>query len=157
METTGISYEILFSDDGSRDGSADTVRALGLSNVRVVGYESNRGKGCAVRTAMLAAEGDAIMFTDADLAYGTEVIKRVYDIFSEKPTDIVIGSRNIHKDGYEGYTLLRRIVRQIDHGRLQSREAHIQLRAGHMGAGQIVPGVITAGGNAVEEFHDLIA
>ncbi len=110
MSRTFDDYEIIFSDDGSRDGSADIVKGLALPNVRVVGYENNRGKGCAVRTAMLAAEGDVVMFTDADLAYGTDVIKRVYDIFEEKPTDIVIGSRNIRKDGYEGYTFMRRVA-----------------------------------------------
>ncbi len=110
MSRTFDDYEIIFSDDGSHDGSADIVKSLALPNVRVVGYENNRGKGCAVRTAMLAAEGDAVMFTDADLAYGTDVIKRVYDIFAEKPTDIVIGSRNIQKDGYEGYTFMRRVA-----------------------------------------------
>ena len=110
MSCTFDDYEIIFSDDGSRDGSADIVKNLALPNVRVVGYESNRGKGCAVRTAMLDADGDAVMFTDADLAYGTDVIKRVYDIFAEKPTDIVIGSRNIQKDGYEGYTFMRRVA-----------------------------------------------
>ena len=110
MSCTFDDYEIIFSDDGSRDGSADIVKGLALPNVRVVGYESNRGKGCAVRTAMLAADGDAVMFTDADLAYGTDVIKRVYDIFAENPTDIVIGSRNIQKDGYEGYTFMRRVA-----------------------------------------------
>ena len=113
MSKTFDDYEIIFSDDGSADGSADIVKGLELPNVRVVGYESNRGKGCAVRTAMLAAEGDAVMFTDADLAYGTDVIKRVYDIFEEKPTDIVIGSRNIQKDGYEGYTFMRRVASKI--------------------------------------------
>ena len=110
MEANFDDYEILFSDDGSRDGCGDMVRALALPNVRVVGYEKNQGKGCAVRTAMLAAEGDAIMFTDADLAYGTGVIKEIYDIFDKAPTDIVIGSRNLHKDGYEGYTLLRKLA-----------------------------------------------
>ena len=110
MEANFDDYEILFSDDGSRDGCGDMVRALELPNVRVVGYEKNQGKGCAVRTAMLAAEGDAIMFTDADLAYGTGVIKEIYDIFDKAPTDIVIGSRNLHKDGYEGYTLLRKLA-----------------------------------------------
>ena len=110
MEANFDDYEILFSDDGSRDGCGDMVRALALPNVRVVGYEKNQGKGCAVRTAMLAAEGDAIMFTDADLAYGTGVIKEIYDIFDKEPTDIVIGSRNLHRDGYEGYTLLRKLA-----------------------------------------------
>ena len=113
MSDTFDDYEIIFSDDGSLDGSADAVKSLSLPNVRVVGYESNRGKGCAVRTAMLAAEGDVIMFTDADLAYGTDVISRIYGIFEKAPTDIVIGSRNIQKDGYEGYTFTRRIASKI--------------------------------------------
>lgn len=103
-------YEVLFSNDGSTDNSAAIVEGLALPNVRVVGYEKNQGKGCAVRTAMLAADGDVIMFTDADLAYGTDVIKRVYDIFETTQTDIVIGSRNINKDGYEGYTFTRKVT-----------------------------------------------
>lgn len=104
-------YEILFSNDGSRDNCAELVKAMGLPNVRVVGYEQNQGKGCAVRTAMLESCGDVVMFTDADLAYGCDVIGRIYRIFEEKEnTDIVIGSRNIAKDGYEGYTLTRKLA-----------------------------------------------
>ena len=110
MQKNFDDYEIIFSDDGSRDGSAELVRSLGLQNVRVVGYEQNRGKGCAVRTGILAATGDVVMFTDADLAYGTGVIREVADIFANKPTDVVIGSRNLHPDGYEGYTFIRKIA-----------------------------------------------
>ena len=102
-------YEIIFSDDGSTDGSADIVKGLGLPNVRVIGYSHNRGKGSAVREAMLASTGDAVMFTDSDLAYGTDVIKQVANAFSEHPEcDLVVGSRNIAKNGYDGYTILRK-------------------------------------------------
>ena len=104
-------YEIIFSDDGSKDGCGDMVREMELPCVRVVGYEQNMGKGYAVRTAMLAAEGDYVMFTDADLAYGTDVIKQVYETFLANPdADVVIGSRNLHKDGYEGYTAIRKLA-----------------------------------------------
>ncbi len=104
-------YEILFSNDGSKDDCGKIVEEMNLPNVRVVGYEQNMGKGYAVRTAMLAAEGDVIMFTDADLAYGTNVIKQVYDTFAANPdAQMVIGSRNLHKDGYEGYTFIRKIA-----------------------------------------------
>lgn len=114
MSKTFEDYEILFSNDGSKDGCDKTVETLNLPNVRVVGYPDNRGKGCAVRTALLAAEGDIIMFTDADLAYGTDVIKRVYDAFIENPdADMVIGSRNLSADGYEGYTFVRRIASKL--------------------------------------------
>ena len=107
-------WELLFSDDGSKDGCGDLIRDMELPNVRVVGYENNRGKGCAVRTAMLEASGDIRMFTDADLAYGTEVIGRVFDTFVKEPdAELVIGSRNISSDGYEGYTFIRKLMSKV--------------------------------------------
>jgi dolichyl-phosphate beta-glucosyltransferase len=63
---------------------------------------------------MLEARGDIIMFTDADLAYGTDVIKRAYDILnSNEKAQILIGSRNLSGDGYEGYTLLRKLMSKV--------------------------------------------
>ena len=106
-------YEILFSDDGSTDGCGDIVRELALPCVRVVGYSKNRGKGSAVRHGVGEAEGDLIMFTDADLAYGTDVIRRYYDHFSENRPAVIIGSRNLDADGYEGYTFMRRLASKI--------------------------------------------
>ena len=106
-------FEILFSDDGSLDRSADIVRSLDLAGVRVTGYEKNRGKGSAVRHGVAEACGDFIMFTDADLAYGVDVIRRYYDFYLENRPDMMIGSRNMGGDGYEGYTLLRRIVSKV--------------------------------------------
>ena len=77
----------------------------------VIHHRVNRGKGAAVRTAMLEATGDIVMFTDADLAYGCDVIKQLYDTFAANPdADMVIGSRNINKDGYEGYTFIRKLA-----------------------------------------------
>lgn len=113
MQKNFDSYEVLFADDGSLDGSENIVRELQLPNVRVVGYEKNRGKGCAIRTGMLEAQGEIVMFTDADLAYGTEVIKRVYDTLSASDANMLIGSRNLSEDGYEGYTLLRKLMSKI--------------------------------------------
>ena len=114
MESHFTDYEILFCSDGSTDGCDKTVEALQLPGVRVIGYEQNQGKGCAVRTAMMAATGDVRMFTDADLAYGVDVIKQVADTFVANPdADLVIGSRNLDKKGYEGYTLLRKIMSKV--------------------------------------------
>lgn len=107
-------YEVIFSNDGSSDGCDRIVEEMKLPCVKVVGYEKNMGKGYAVRTAMLAADGDIVMFTDADLAYGTEVVKRVYDTFASNPdSDMVIGSRNLSKDGYEGYTAIRKLMSKV--------------------------------------------
>ncbi len=107
-------YEILFSNDGSNDGCDTAVEEMQLPHVRVVGYEHNQGKGAAIRYAMLEANGDIVMFTDADLAYGTDVIKRVFDHFEENPeSDVLIGSRNLSKEGYEGYTAIRKIMSKL--------------------------------------------
>ena len=104
-------YQIIFSDDGSTDGCADIVNGLGLPCVRVLSYEQNRGKGCAVRNGMMAADGDVCIFTDADLAYGTDVIKKATEAFVEKPmADMLIGSRNLDVNGYDGYTLSRKLM-----------------------------------------------
>lgn len=104
-------YEIVFCDDGSRDGCADILRGLGHQKIKVVGYGENRGKGCAVRTAVMAAEGDIILYTDCDNAYGTDKIADALAKFDAEPeTDIVIGSRNVDKSGYEGYTFMRKLA-----------------------------------------------
>ena len=104
-------FEVIFFDDGSKDNSFDLVSNLKLDNVRVLRTVENHGKGSAVRRAMLAANGDIAMFTDADLAYGCDVIGEFADYMNKNPdTDVLIGSRSLHKDGYEGYTLMRKIA-----------------------------------------------
>ena len=103
-------YEIIFSDDGSKDRSREIVENCGLPNIRLVSYETNKGKGGAVRNGMLNAKGDIRLFTDCDLAYGTDIIRTLYDKFTSEKCDVMIGSRNIHKDGYEGYTFMRKFV-----------------------------------------------
>ena len=115
MAETFDSYEILFSDDGSADGCGDTVDALGLPFVRVIRYKENQGKGAAVRRGMLEAQGDLVLFTDADLAYGVEVIGAIWNHDQSHTTEgtVIIGSRAIHPDGYSGYTPLRRLMSKV--------------------------------------------
>ena len=109
----GWSFEVIFSDDGSRDGCAaiveKTAGAEGLDGIRVVRYEDNRGKGSAVREAVLASEGELVLYTDCDLAYGTDVIAEAARRFTDG-VDAVIGSRNLTGDGYAGYSPLRRLA-----------------------------------------------
>ncbi len=112
-QKNGWSFEIVFSDDGSTDDCAARIRNTAatenLDGVRVIRYEDNRGKGSAVREAVLSSRGEIILYTDCDLAYGTDVIGEAVRRY--KPgVDAVIGSRNLTDDGYEGYTPLRKLA-----------------------------------------------
>lgn len=112
----GYDWEIIFCDDGSTDGSFEllknAVQNEGMSRVRCIGYKENRGKGAAVRTAILASHGDVVLYTDCDLAYGTDII----ELGAEKVLEgnpLVLGSRNLDSNGYAGYTMLRRMASKL--------------------------------------------
>lgn len=108
-------YEMIFVSDGSRDKCQEKALALcdKYPALSVLGYEKNRGKGCAVRTGMLEAKGDFALFTDCDLAYGVDVIADFFDDFQKSGCDIVIGSRAMKGGGYDGYTFLRKVMSKV--------------------------------------------
>jgi len=86
--------EIVVVDDGSPDATASVARAAGADVV--VRHDVNRGKGAAVRSGMLVANGRTIVFTDADLSYGPDQIPLLVETV-EKGWDVVVGSRR-HTD-----------------------------------------------------------
>ena len=105
-------FEILASNDGSTDATPAIVSALEreLPRLRLVGLEKNQGKGGAVKEGMLEAKGDFVLFTDSDLAYGTEQILFFLAAFEQGKGDAILGSRALSPEGYAGYTPLRRIL-----------------------------------------------
>lgn len=115
-EALSFEYEIIFSDDGSRDGCGDLVRAwadeavLQHGKVTVYTAEKNSGKGMAVRLGMMQSKGDYALFTDCDRAYGCDVIVEMFKAIVSNGTDIMIGSRAIGDDGYTGYTFMRKLA-----------------------------------------------
>jgi dolichyl-phosphate beta-glucosyltransferase len=70
-------FEIIVVDDGSTDGTPRQVAeaAHRESRIRLVSFPANRGKGFAVRQGILAAIGDSILFTDADLSTPVETVE----------------------------------------------------------------------------------
>ncbi|NOZ05877.1 MAG: glycosyltransferase family 2 protein [Chloroflexi bacterium] len=92
-ETQKYDYEVLVVDDGSTDHTVASVEALAssLPQVQII-RNDHRGKGYAVRNGMLAAHGQIILFTDADLSTPIEETERLLSWFS-KDYAVVIGSR----------------------------------------------------------------
>ena len=109
--TFGGDYEVIFINDGSTDKTGEILDEICRDRIRAISYRPNRGKGYAVRQGMLAGEGDLILFTDGDLAYGVDVIGETVALFDAHPEyDAVVGSRVKHPEGYAGYNLPRKIV-----------------------------------------------
>lgn len=88
--------EILVVDDGSRDGTAGLAQARG-GIVRLVQNPGNRGKGYAVRNGMLAAKGDWILSTDADLSAPIEELEKLIAAARRENAVVAIGSRALDR------------------------------------------------------------
>ena len=94
VRTQGWQAEIIVVDDGSRDKTADVVRAFaaGAPEVRLLQNPGNHGKGYSVRNGILQALGEIVMFTDADLSAPIEEAERLFAAIAGG-ADIAIGSR----------------------------------------------------------------
>jgi dolichyl-phosphate beta-glucosyltransferase len=89
-------YEILVVDDGSSDRTVDIAENFG-DNVRLLRLPRNMGKGAAVRTGMMAANGRYRIFTDADFSTPIYEIKKVMKHLTDG-ADVCIGSRALNPD-----------------------------------------------------------
>jgi glycosyltransferase involved in cell wall biosynthesis len=91
-------FEIVVVDDGSRDETALRVAAIARQNpsVRLVRHGHNRGYGAAVTTALRAAAGELVMFTDSDGQFNLLDAARLLVRLDE--ADLVIGYRKQRAD-----------------------------------------------------------
>ena len=87
-------WEIVVVDDGSADRTSACIheRFGDQSAVRVLRYESNHGKGFAVRAGALASRGSRVLLSDADLATPIAELAKL-ERHAEAGFDIVVGSR----------------------------------------------------------------
>ncbi len=88
-------FEILVVDDGSSDKTIDVVDDFAKHHpgIRLISYKPNQGKGYAIRTGVLQANGDLILINDADGASPIAEVLNLQKAITDG-ADLAIGSRN---------------------------------------------------------------
>lgn len=110
MQKTGYPYEIIYVNDGSRDGTMKILRELANEHpqVKVLAFSRNFGHQLAVTCGMDAAKGDALIIIDVDLQDPPELIPDMVKMW-ENGADIVYGKRVKR----EGETLFKKLTAAV--------------------------------------------
>lgn len=95
VSEVAVDKEIIVVDDASTDDTRSQLAALHVPGLRVLSHPVNRGKGAAVRTALAAAEGDAVVIQDADLEYFPEDYPALLAPIAAGLADAVYGVRDL--------------------------------------------------------------
>ena len=100
MAENGYSYEIIIVDDGSTDGTWNTVRKLAEGNraIRGIRFRRNYGKSAALYCGFEKAQGDVVFTMDADLQDSPEEIPAMRSMIVEEGYDLVSGWKQHRKD-----------------------------------------------------------
>ena len=106
-----VSYEIIFVDDGSKDGSWRLIEQLNNENpsCRGIRFSKNFGHHIAITAGVDYAQGDAVVMMDADLQDPPEEIPKLYQKYLEG-FDIVYAIRAVRKD-----SVMKKLCSRIFH------------------------------------------
>ncbi|MBI5622426.1 MAG: glycosyltransferase family 2 protein [Elusimicrobia bacterium] len=111
LEDLGVPFELVFVDDGSRDGTFRFLSRLvdRHRNVRVVRHPSNLGLGMALRTGFASCGGDWIATLDADLTFRPSQLRNLLRRQRETGADLVSGSPFLRPKGLNQASWYRRL------------------------------------------------
>jgi glycosyltransferase involved in cell wall biosynthesis len=106
LPTTGMDFEVIYIDDGSRDDTLGRLERIAAQDPRVTVIELSRnfGQQAAMSAGLAAASGDAIVITDADLQDPPEVIPEMVDAW-RAGVDVAYGRRR-RRAGETAFKLL---------------------------------------------------
>lgn len=104
-----IDYELIFVDDGSSDGTVQSVIAHKKSNIKLVEFARNFGQTSAMAAGIAAAEGTYIALLDGDLQNDPADIPMMLKKMEDEELDVVAGRRANRQDGM----VLRKIPSKI--------------------------------------------
>lgn len=93
MDEHKFSFEVVFIDDGSKDGSWNVVQQLNAVHAEIVGikFQRNYGKSAALQKGFETAKGKVVITMDADLQDSPDEIPELYRMIVEDDFDVVSG------------------------------------------------------------------
>ena len=93
MNANNYTYEVIFIDDGSTDGSWQTIEELSKDNPNVIGirFLRNYGKSQALHAGFAKAQGDVVITMDADLQDSPDEIPQLFEMITTQNYDLVSG------------------------------------------------------------------
>ena len=95
LKNAPFETETLVVDDGSTDDTTAVVGKANYAGLRLIRNDMNRGKGYSVRSGVLAATGDYVLFSDADLSTPINELNKLLHAALNENADVVVGSRGI--------------------------------------------------------------
>lgn len=95
----GCAFELVFVDDGSRDGTLEALRAAAREDpgVRYLSFSRNFGKEAAMYAGLQHARGEYVAIMDADLQHPPEMLKAMYQGLESGEYDCVAARRESRK------------------------------------------------------------
>jgi glycosyltransferase involved in cell wall biosynthesis len=93
LEPRKFSYEVIMVNDGSTDGSWETIKELAKTRpyIKGISFRRNYGKSAALYCGFEAAQGDVVITMDADLQDNPNEIPELYDMIVTDGYDLVSG------------------------------------------------------------------
>ncbi|HMM10942.1 MAG TPA: glycosyltransferase family 2 protein [Bacteroidales bacterium] len=100
LVASGLSYEIIFIDDGSRDGSWAKIRSLSINqtDIRAIRFRRNYGKSAALNEGFKASSGKVVITMDADLQDSPDELPALYSMIADQGFDLVSGWKKKRRD-----------------------------------------------------------
>ena len=100
MQTHGLSYEVIFIDDGSSDSTWEQIAKMNTADYRFKGIRFNRnfGKSAALQTGFRAAKGKVIITMDADMQDSPDEIPELYRMITQDGYHLVSGWKKKRHD-----------------------------------------------------------
>jgi dolichol-phosphate mannosyltransferase len=129
MALAGVSWEVVFVDDDSPDGTADAVRAIARRDrrVRVIQRLGRRGLSGACVEGILSSSAPYVAVMDADLQHDASLLPEMLRRLQAGALDLVVGSRYVAGGGIGQWDRRRLLL-----SRLGIRSARLLLRFGDL-------------------------